>query len=372
MVNCAHPTHFQSALDRDAPWIARIRGVRANASRLSHAELDEATELDRGDIDELAGPVRSICVRARPARRRRLLRHRPRARRGHRFGDVDGSSGPMSTAFTPYVECHGNGEPIVLVHGGWTDHDTWQFVVPELAADHLVVTYDRRGHSRSVWNGPAPRRTDEDDLVEIIQRLDRGPVHLVGNSYGASIVLTVAARRPGLVRSVNAHEPPLLGVGRPGTELGDLRVDMFDALQGVAADLERGQLEAGAERFVDQVALGPGAWQMLPESIRATMVANASTFLNVLRDPQWDAITEVPDRSVPVMLTDGTDSPPWLPAVVRGLAVVHYRHAERYTFDGAGHVPHLTHPAELVAQIRSFIRSSTAASVALASVEGGS
>jgi homocysteine S-methyltransferase len=54
MVNCAHPTHFLSELRADASWLARVRGVRANASRLSHAELDEATELDRGDIGELA------------------------------------------------------------------------------------------------------------------------------------------------------------------------------------------------------------------------------------------------------------------------------------------------------------------------------
>lgn len=54
MINCAHPTHFAHELDPDAPWSGRVNGLRANASRLSHAELDAATELDRGDIAELA------------------------------------------------------------------------------------------------------------------------------------------------------------------------------------------------------------------------------------------------------------------------------------------------------------------------------
>ncbi len=54
MVNCAHPTHFARVLDDDGDWVARIRGVRANASPLSHAELDEATDLDRGDVAEFA------------------------------------------------------------------------------------------------------------------------------------------------------------------------------------------------------------------------------------------------------------------------------------------------------------------------------
>jgi S-methylmethionine-dependent homocysteine/selenocysteine methylase len=55
MINCAHPTHFESVLDGDAPWAHRIRGLRANASTKSHAELDEAEELDEGDPDDL-GP----------------------------------------------------------------------------------------------------------------------------------------------------------------------------------------------------------------------------------------------------------------------------------------------------------------------------
>ncbi|MGX7953333.1 homocysteine S-methyltransferase family protein [Tsuneonella sp. HG249] len=51
MVNCAHPDHFAGALA--GGWARRVRGIRANASRRSHAELDEAADLDAGDPDEL-------------------------------------------------------------------------------------------------------------------------------------------------------------------------------------------------------------------------------------------------------------------------------------------------------------------------------
>jgi homocysteine S-methyltransferase len=54
LINCAHPTHFVDVLDPGAPWSARIGGLRTNASRMSHAELDEATELDEGDPADLA------------------------------------------------------------------------------------------------------------------------------------------------------------------------------------------------------------------------------------------------------------------------------------------------------------------------------
>lgn len=53
MINCAHPDHFASVLEADSDWVRRIRGLRANASRMSHAELDAAEELDDGSPTEL-------------------------------------------------------------------------------------------------------------------------------------------------------------------------------------------------------------------------------------------------------------------------------------------------------------------------------
>lgn len=53
MINCAHPSHFDYVVHGDEPWTARIRGLRANASKMSHAELNEASELDAGNPTEL-------------------------------------------------------------------------------------------------------------------------------------------------------------------------------------------------------------------------------------------------------------------------------------------------------------------------------
>ena len=63
MINCAHPTHFEDVLATDAPWRDRIRGLRANASTMSHDELDEAEELDDGDPADLG--VRYAALRSR-------------------------------------------------------------------------------------------------------------------------------------------------------------------------------------------------------------------------------------------------------------------------------------------------------------------
>lgn len=60
MINCAHPTHFIGQLAAGEAWVRRIRGIRANASRCSHAELDQATELDAGDPEEFGELYRAL------------------------------------------------------------------------------------------------------------------------------------------------------------------------------------------------------------------------------------------------------------------------------------------------------------------------
>jgi homocysteine S-methyltransferase len=66
MINCAHPLHFEEAIGSGEAWVDRIRGIRANASTMSHAELDAATELDAGDPQDLGRRYRGL--------RRRLSR----------------------------------------------------------------------------------------------------------------------------------------------------------------------------------------------------------------------------------------------------------------------------------------------------------
>lgn len=60
MINCAHPVHFGPVVEAGGPWIKRLGGVRANASRKSHAELDEARVLDSGDPEELGAEYRAL------------------------------------------------------------------------------------------------------------------------------------------------------------------------------------------------------------------------------------------------------------------------------------------------------------------------
>ena len=71
MINCAHPTHFADALADNARWLTRIKGIRANASKRSHAELDAAPDLDAGNPVELGQDY--AALRARLGRRLNVL-----------------------------------------------------------------------------------------------------------------------------------------------------------------------------------------------------------------------------------------------------------------------------------------------------------
>lgn len=65
MINCCHPTHFDGVLKQNESWTQRIRGLRANASKRSHQELNDSPDLDAGDPIELGGQYRSL-VRMHP------------------------------------------------------------------------------------------------------------------------------------------------------------------------------------------------------------------------------------------------------------------------------------------------------------------
>lgn len=63
MINCAHPSHFDAVLAESGDWVKRIRGIRANASSKSHAELDESETLDAGDPADLGSRYRQLLAR---------------------------------------------------------------------------------------------------------------------------------------------------------------------------------------------------------------------------------------------------------------------------------------------------------------------
>src|SRR5690606_23735792 len=104
----------------------------------------------------------------------------------------------------------GRGEPLVLVHGSFDDHNGWTPVLPMLTQHADVISYDRRGHSLSTSpRGRVGVQADAEDLLALIDKVAGGPVHLVGHGYGGSVAMLAATMRREAVRSLAVHEPPL-------------------------------------------------------------------------------------------------------------------------------------------------------------------
>ena len=248
--------------------------------------------------------------------------------------------------------------PLVLVHGSWDSHDDWDLVVPRLAEPCRVLTYDRRGHSKSERpNGQGSVREDVADLAALIERLGLGPAWAVGNSFGASIALRLAGERPELCRGIIGHEPPLFALLGGDRGLESLLDDVCRKIDAVVARIASGDHAGAAEQFVETVALGPGDWSAIPPEVRRTLIENAPTFLDEARDPEqlgFD-LDWIRGFSRPTLLSLGDHSPPTFAPVVAKLAGALPR-AEILTFTGAGHIPHVTHPDAYAEAVIAFVR----------------
>lgn len=257
----------------------------------------------------------------------------------------------------------GAGEPMALVHGSWTDARTWDHVLPALSAGFRVLTYDRRGHSRSERPAtPGSLREDAADLAGLLERLGLAPAHVVGNSFGASVALRLAIDRPELVRSLIVHEPPVFALleGDPAGEavLAGLR----ERVEGAAGPLRAGRLEEGARAFVDTIALGPGAWEeRLSDGGRAMFLHNAPTWLDELDDAGAYRlpVERLARGGIRLLLTSGETSPAHFARVADRMREV-LPEAEGGVLAGAAHVPHLSHPETFAAMVTRFARAAPA------------
>ena len=257
-----------------------------------------------------------------------------------------------------YETAGAEGPPVVFVHGSWGDHHNWDLVAPEVAFSNRVLTYDRRGHSESERpDGQGSVHEDVADLAALIEALDLAPAHVVGNSFGAIISLRLAAERPELIRTLFVHEPPLVALLAGNPEMAPILEAVRQRIGGVVQRLQDGDMTGGARQFVEEVGFGPGAWAQLPPQVQQTFITNAPTFLDESLDPDalnFDLST-LSGFDRPTLISQGDQSPPMFGPIVERVAKA-IPAASRHTFHGAGHVPHMTHPADYLKTLSSFTR----------------
>lgn len=239
---------------------------------------------------------------------------------------------------------HGRGPTVVLVHGTMDRSTSFGRVVRVLDDLH-VVRYDRRGYGRSQALGPPHDFGQQvDDLLDVIDTADAGPVIVGGHSYGGTIALAAAARAPERVAGLVVYECPM-----PWMPWWPARS------AGASAVADAADPADAAEAFMRRM-LGDERWRRLPPSTRRDRRAEGETLVAEmahLRPPNPPPF-ELADIRPPVLAANGTEGVAHHARSVRAVAagVVDGRHVE---LQGAGHGVHLTHPADFAALVRSMV-----------------
>jgi pimeloyl-ACP methyl ester carboxylesterase len=184
---------------------------------------------------------------------------------------IEGAGVPLA------VTVRGDGPALVVVHGIASDAEAWAPAAEELAAaGHRVATYDRRGYGASGAPQPYGATTVEEqaeDLVAVLDALALDDAVLLGDGFGALVVLDVMKRHGRRVRGAVLGDPPLFAFAPAAAEA------LSQERSALEADIREGGPELAVER-----RLGPGAE---PETVARARAAHRAFFADFAGLATW-------------------------------------------------------------------------------------
>jgi esterase len=233
-----------------------------------------------------------------------------------------------------HYEEHGEGDPILCIHGGGSSALVWAGAVERLAQLGRVIVYDRRGCSRSERPEPYERTTvaeQAEDAAALLDALGASPAVVIGRSYGGAVATDLAIRHSDRVRALVLLEGDALGLSPAGLEWTRA---LRDSLREVAV---RDGVDAVYEALIDEV-VGEGAWEAFPDEIQRVLTANGQALLAELEYvdesmPDADAFAAIKQ---PALLLAATESPPEQREMTEAMA--HVLPNARTSVVGGGHL----------------------------------
>jgi len=232
------------------------------------------------------------------------------------------------------------GPPLVCVHGSLNDFRIWGCIIGPLTKAHRVICVSLRHFFPEQWDGVGDTYSiaqHVDDVIAFIEKLDAGPVDLMGHSRGGHICFRVAQRRGEFLRRLILAEP--------GGEL-DATLDphykggpspLLARFTAAAEKITAGDIDGGLEFFVDTLE-GPGRWRRLHALMKQPLRDNATTLIGQVRDnrPGFSK-ADAESIKVPTLFIGGANTKGLLPKVLHTLAA-HVPHARTVM------IPNTTHP----------------------------
>ena len=230
--------------------------------------------------------------------------------------------------------------PLVCVHGSLCDFRIWSPVLGPLTRKHRVIALSLRHFFPEHWDGLGDTYSiaqHTEDVIGFIEKLDTGPVDLMGHSRGGHISFRVAQRRPDLLRRLILAEPggeldatldPAAIPGAPSPLLARFKAS--------AEKIAAGDVDGGLALFMDELE-GPGAWARLPATSKQLLRDNAMTLIGQVRDrrPPFSR-ADAEAILTPTLFIGGARTKGLLPKVLHTLAA-HVKGSKTAMIPGATH-----------------------------------
>jgi len=265
-------------------------------------------------------------------------------------------------ATTLHYATSGAGEPILLIPGLGLDHNYYRFGIPLLSRHLQVLAVDPRGIGRST-KSPPPYTVEAwaDDFAVMIDKLAFGPIHVLGSSLGGSMALALAQRHPGKLKS-------LIVVGGfseldRATELNfRLRLRLIEKLGMSDEVADYMGLWTLTRKFINSDS-GFATMRANQANIRANSAQSYSAFVEALlkwgrcqpgqeREPKFTALLD--SIKTPTLVVT-SDNDHLIPKELSDLIAARIAGAKLVVMPGAGHIPFMEQPEEVVRIVLEFL-----------------
>jgi pimeloyl-ACP methyl ester carboxylesterase len=263
---------------------------------------------------------------------------------------------------TLHYATSGAGEPILLIPGLGLDHSYYRFGMPLLARHLQVLAVDPRGIGRST-KSPPPYTVEAwaDDFAVMIDKLGFGPIHVLGSSLGGSMALALAQRHPGKLKS-------LMVVGGfseldRATELNfRLRLRLIEKLGMSDEVADYMGLWTLTRKFINSDA-GYATMRANQYIIRANSAESYSAFVEALlkwgrcqpgQEREAKFTTLLDSIALPTLVVT-SDNDHLIPKELSDLIAARIAGTKLVVMPGAGHIPFMEQPGEVVRIVLEFI-----------------
>lgn len=243
-----------------------------------------------------------------------------------------------------YIE-QGQGEPLILLHGGQGDYRSWESQLKAFSPHYHVLSYSRRYHypnNNPLTTRPHSAYVEAEDLAAFIRKLKLRRVHLVGTSIGAFTALALAIKHPLMVGSLVLAEPPIHQWVKDTPDGAAVYKEFMTTLWQPAAEAFQTGDDRGAMRILVDGFSGTHRFEHLPAEVRETILQNSRFFkaLTASADPFPNVSKDkVKKLRIPTLIITGENTLPIYKLVNQELARL-LPQAERAVIPKAGMVRH--------------------------------